>query len=249
MTFRKTLAWAGLLLAPIAFTAFLAIAIGVWIVTATLQRRIDDVLGEANAALDRARPIAGVIREALETAEAEVKTARPANADTNVPAMQKMLLRSALKETPGRVATATRAVEAMGDLLVVAQVALDTVQATPGAVPTPAGDLARLREKLTGSAAALQRADAILRSTPGTSTEYAAEDARTIENALAQSRAVVTEVDDKFTHADAQIATLRVAIPQQLGLLTWVIFVLSLMGALGQMALVRWCWACRSPKA
>ena len=49
--------------AAIAFIAFVGIAVGIWFVTAELNRKTERVLGEADTALDRAEPVARLIRK------------------------------------------------------------------------------------------------------------------------------------------------------------------------------------------
>ena len=159
-----------------------------------------------------------------------------------------MLLRSALKNAPERVESATRTFDVMNDLLIVAHVALETLEDAPGVTPANADELAALRQKATSAASALHKADAILRSTnTNKDSAIAAEDVNVIVNALAESRGVAVQVEDKLSTVRSQVSTLREQIPNRLRIAAWSIFVLSMFGAFGQVALVRWrlCSRCR----
>jgi hypothetical protein len=224
-----------------ALAAFVAIAVGIWSVAAAANRRADGALGEALTALDRVRPVARVIRETIDAAEADLKAARPP-APADIPAAKKMLLRSALKGSPDKVEAASRAVDGLGDLLVVAHAALTTLKDLPGADERDVGDLEGLRRKLAGSSAALHKADAILRATTGKRDDViAAEDLRTVETALADTRVAVVDVEDKLDATRSRVAALREQLPDWLDYATWAIAALSVLGALGQVALIRWC--------
>jgi hypothetical protein len=230
-----------------ALAAFVAIAVGIWSVTAAGYRRADWALGEALTAIDRARPVARVIRETIDAAAADLQAARPP-APADIPAAKKMLLRSALKGSPDKVEAASRAVDGLGDLLVVAHAALTTLKDLPGTDDRDVGDLEGLRRKLAGSSDALHKADAILRATTGKRDDaVAAEDLRTVESALADARVAVVEVEGQLDATRSRVAGIREQLPDWLNYATWAIAALSVLGALGQVALIRWCLRSRRP--
>lgn len=227
------------ILSVVAFVSFAAAAIGVWFVAAALKVRADRLLDEAEHALDRAQPVLQTVREAVNVAEKEIKAAQPA-APKEALGLSKKLLRSALKETPDRVATASRAVAALNDLLIVAQAGLDATQDHRSLPPELDDGIPALRTHLASSAAALKNVEAILGSTKD-SQSIAAEETSKIEQALSQTSGIVELVDTKMTSVRSQVTQLRELIASRLRYGTWIILSLSLMGALGQVALFRAC--------
>jgi len=229
----------------VALAAFVALAVGVWFAAAEAGRRADFLFGEALAAIDRAKPLTKAVRETVDAAHLELQDARPP-APADVPAVQKMILRSALKETPGRVAAASRAADGLGDLLVVAHAALTAVDDLPGADKKDLGDLEGLRQKVSAAAESLHKADGVLRAVGGKpDAAVAAEDVNKIEAALADARVAAVAVDDKLDGTRSRIAALRTQLPDWLAYATWAIAGLSVMGALGQVALIRRCLGSR----
>lgn len=232
-----------LIVAVIALAAFITLAIGVWPVTAELHRRTDRALDTANGAVDRAEPVVFAVRKAILAAQDELAAAKPPEQAAPLAPVPKMLLRSALKDSPERVESATRASEMMGDLLAAANAALGTLHDTPGVPPLDTRELSAFQEKVKSSAESLRKVNAILGSTKP-NDPIAAEDTRTIENALGTARTVTNEALAEIVVLRVQIEILREQVHSRLTLACWSIFALSLMGALGQIALIRWCVGC-----
>ncbi|HEY2784249.1 MAG TPA: hypothetical protein VGJ05_04665 [Fimbriiglobus sp.] len=232
-----------LLASALTFIVFVSIALGVWFVSAELNRRADQVFGRASTALDRAQSIAVAIGEAIDSAEAELKAGRASPGPPDkIPTVQKALLRSALKDAPVRVKTAEKSVRMLGDLMVVANAALNSVQDIPGLPAKGAAALPDLQQKLSQSAQSLTKAEAILNTTTGRKDDaIAADDSREIEHALAETRRVVGDVTGKLTMLREEVETYRVQFPRAVRFATWSIAILSFFGAIGQIALVRWC--------
>jgi nitrate reductase NapE component len=241
---EKILSVFGVVVAVVGFVAFVAIAIGVWPVTAELRRRTDGLLDGADAALDRAEPVASTLLAALSAAQAELNQARPPESAPKLAPVPKLLLRSALKESPGRVESAARATEVMGDLLAALTVALGALQDTPGVRPLETGELAPLQQKLKTAAEHLRTVTAILGPAAPGSDAIAAEDASTIEKGLAAAHTITTEATAEIATLRERIAAFREGVHQRLTLACWAIFALALVGAVGQIALMRWCVAC-----
>jgi hypothetical protein len=234
------------LLGLVALVVFVVICVGIWYVKAEVSRRADIVLHEADHALDRAQPTARVIREAIEVANNEVRTTRPTAEAPHIPAIPKRLLRSTLQRSPEQVQTATRTVDLMSDLLVIAKVALDTIQDQPVLLPVNADELSQLREKVSSTSTALHQADAILQSTSGNPNATLSEqDSLMVQNALQESHRVMVDVEEKLKEVRQKVSTFRERLPRQLQFAAWAIFLQSLMGAIGQIALLRWCWSRR----
>src|SRR5262245_6136554 len=224
MMLKKLLSWLALLGAVAAFVAFVAIGGGVWAVRGEVDRRAGLLLHEATAALDRAQPAARLVRETLDGAETELQSAqRPTAPAPAMPAVPKMLLRSALKQTPEKVETAARAVDAIGSLLIVANVALDAAEESPGVVPVSADELTALRQKLAASAGTLHQAEALLR--PAAGDAVSADDLHRIENAIRQGRSVVGDVEGKLGAVRGQVDAFREHYPAMIRTATWGIFV------------------------
>jgi len=242
---RRLFAVVAMLVSAVALAAFVAIAVCVWFVSAEFNGRSQWALGEALAALDRARPVTKVIREALDAADAELKAAKPP-APADATAVQKVILRSAIKDSPDKVASARRAVDGLSDLLVVAHAALNSLQDLPGTDRAGLGDLEGLRQKLAASGAALQKANAVLQTQPDRKADaVAADDLIRIEAALADARVAVVEVEGKLDVTRSRVAAVRGQLPDWLNTATWATAALAVMGALGQVALIRWCLATR----
>jgi hypothetical protein len=241
MNFRRLLAGAGIVLAIFGFLAFAAIAIGCWKVSAEVSARAETLFGEATAAIDRVQPIAVVIRDSIDKADQELKAVQKPAAPAPLPGnvLSRTLLRSALNESPGRVQTATRAVDALSDLLVIARVALDSAKGLPAGAKVDDTELASLKQKVEAASATLHSADAILNaSVPKRDAPIDASDAQTVETALSRGREVAVAVETQLAKTRTNIAEVRDELTFRLRAATWAIFALAVLGAMGQVSLL-----------
>jgi hydrogenase maturation protease len=242
---RSLLTGVGLLVALVAFAAFVAAVVSVWQVKAETNRRTDELAARAHGAVDAADRGVKFVDEVLTKAEADLKEAKNHPAAPKEPAnpFLQLTARKATENLVGSVDRANVAVVTASEAAAVAQAALDIfgsdeqMKSWLGVQPE---QLAQTRSSLDTARGELSKVRTILGVPLGDGPTH--EQLVTVESALAQAREFVEQIRKL-------VATTRTRVDEtKRGIDLWAMRIavgvtaLGVAGAVGQLFLARFCW-------
>src|SRR5262249_15551895 len=150
------------------------------------------------------------------------------------------VLRTALSGMPGKVRQILRAANVASEALIVAHSALQTTSELPGETMFDPSEVDRLQTRLNAASKSLESADSLLRSAdPTVAKSIKPDDVQFIDNALTEGLAVAKDVQERLTFYRGRLTETGERVRLYLKWGTWAVFTLAVMGAMGQLSILR----------
>lgn len=224
--------------------AFLTIGTACWRVRDLVFERTESAVARISTALRTGNEVAGAVVSAIDRSEAELQRARQeTKSQPTPPSLQGLdgfVLRTTLSSMPDRVKQALTASNMASEALVIANAALDTTGDWPGRLPVSSGELQTFKKRLDATSASLANAEQILRSAdPRVAEAIRPDDVRVINEALVQGRDVAVEAGERLRDLQARLHEANERFRSYVHGATWGIFTLAVLGAAGQVSLIR----------
>ncbi|WP_439631852.1 hypothetical protein [Gemmata sp.] len=246
--FRRLFALTGLLIALAGTGVFVAIAVQVWRVKAEVNRQTAELAGRANQAGDAAGRAVNFVGDVIDRARAELTTTRistSAPEPVRVNPFVRMTARQASIDLAGSLERALGAVVTASDTVIVAETALDMVSADPRlsqAFGVNTDQIHQTRTALTSVAGELRQAKSILGVPVRTDSELpSAEQLDAVDRALQMAEQFKAEMARLVGVARVRVNETRQLIDVWALRLAVAVTALSVLGAVGQLFMARFC--------